>query len=51
MISHENYGYIKITSANANDFSYDFYITSVSPISGIKAGGTILTITGKNFSP
>lgn len=30
---------------------YDFAITSVSPKSGSYYGGTLLTITGTNFSP
>ena len=37
--------------ANANDFDYLFSITSVTPQTGSYYGGTLLTITGVNFSP
>jgi hypothetical protein len=33
----------------ANDFTYEVVIDSVSPISGSIGGGTLITITGKNF--
>lgn len=35
----------------ADLFSYSFTITSVTPNSGGFYGGTLLTITGTNFSP
>jgi len=44
MISHESYGFIKINSANANDFAYEFYIISISPTVGRKAGGTVINL-------
>ena len=36
-------------SANAK-FSYQIYVSSVSPVSGSMGGGYTLTITGKNFA-
>lgn len=33
------------------DFSYETALYSVSPNVGSKAGGTIITLKGKNFSP
>lgn len=35
----------------ANDFAYEVYITSITPNSGSIAGGTLITIIGKNFVP
>jgi len=41
-----------ITSVpNANIFNYQFTITSISPQTGSYNGGTLITITGTNFSP
>ncbi len=38
-------------SSSNNLFSYVFSISSVAPTSGSINGGTLLTITGTNFSP
>ncbi len=37
--------------STGDDFSYEVVITGVSPISGSIGGGTLITITGKNFVP
>lgn len=39
------------STAGADQFQYLFSITSISPNSGSYNGGTLLTITGTNFSP
>jgi hypothetical protein len=39
------------SAPGANLFSYSFTITSISPNTGSYNGGTLLTITGTNFSP
>lgn len=38
-------------TTNANRFRYLFNINSISPQTGSFYGGTLLTITGVNFSP
>jgi hypothetical protein len=38
-------------TADADAFQYLFSITSISPNTGSYNGGTLLTITGNNFSP
>lgn len=35
----------------ANDFVYEVLITGVSPNTGSIGGGTLITISGKNFVP
>jgi hypothetical protein len=40
-----------IASPGVDQFQYLFSITSVSPMSGSFNGGTLITITGTNFSP
>ena len=35
----------------ANDFSYLLEITDISPLEGSRFGGTLITITGNNFTP
>lgn len=35
----------------ANAFRYEFSVSSVTPNTGSYNGGTLLTITGNNFSP
>lgn len=40
-----------IATAGADQFQYLCSITSISPTSGSYYGGTLLTITGNNFSP
>jgi hypothetical protein len=37
--------------SNANSFVYETVITDVSPTNGSAYGGTLLTITGRNFVP
>lgn len=44
-------GYATVNPVTANDFTYEVVITSVSPLTGSYNGGTLLTITGKNFVP
>ncbi len=39
------------SSPTANDFVYEVVIDSVSPTTGSYEGGTLLTITGRNFVP
>jgi hypothetical protein len=36
---------------NANAFVYESVITNVSPATGSAYGGTLLTISGRNFVP
>jgi hypothetical protein len=35
--------------SNANSFVYESVITNVSPVTGSAYGGTLLTISGRNF--
>ena len=44
-------GYASVNPVTANDFTYEVVITSVSPLTGSYNGGTLLTITGRNFVP
>jgi hypothetical protein len=37
------------TPTTANDFTYEVVIDSISPTSGSIGGGTLITITGRNF--
>jgi hypothetical protein len=39
------------TTTTANDFTYEVVIDSISPTSGSIGGGTLITITGRNFVP
>lgn len=41
-------GYSESTPA---DFKYEITVASISPATGSKAGGTVLTIVGTNFAP
>ena len=50
-ISKNGIGSSGVISANVNVFKYELNVSSISPNVGSKAGGTILTITGVNFSP
>jgi hypothetical protein len=51
-VERDEYGFSKPASAVTDDeFSYQVTVTSVTPNSGSKAGGTVLTITGTNFAP
>ena len=38
------------SSANVADFEYKLVVSSISPNKGSREGGTLLTITGQNFS-
>src|SRR5690606_10179937 len=38
------------TNPTANHFAYQILVTSITPETGSKYGGTLLTITGENFS-
>ena len=51
VINKNGFGSSGVSSVGVNEFKYELNIDSISPISGSKAGGTILTIKGKNFSP
>ena len=44
-------GNVPPQSDTANDFVYELVIESISPTSGAYHGGTLITITGRNFSP
>ena len=50
IVARDGYGYSKPSVADGDKFTYGIYIDSISPINGSKEGGTILTITGENFS-
>jgi len=45
------YGRAIPATATTNDFKYIISISGISPTTGSIYGGTILTITGENFSP
>lgn len=47
----EGFGNAIAIPGTVNDFTYEVYITSISPSSGSIGGGTLITITGKNFVP
>jgi hypothetical protein len=47
----EGFGNAIAASETANSFAYEVRITGVSPGSGSIGGGTLITITGKNFVP
>ena len=47
----EGKGDIEPSDSSADDFVYELVIESISPSSGSYHGGTVLTITGRNFSP
>ena len=44
-------GYSKEGTTGSSLFSYTLAVTGISPSSGSIYGGTLITITGKNFSP
>lgn len=44
-------GFAVVTPVDANKFTYGIFVDSVSPATGSKFGGTIITIAGSNFSP
>lgn len=45
------YGKAVPTNSTTNDFSYKIEVSGVTPNTGSIAGGTVLTISGVNFSP
>jgi hypothetical protein len=47
----EGFGSAIPLPASGNDFAYEVVITGVSPSSGSIGGGTLITISGKNFVP
>lgn len=47
----EGFGNAIAIPRDVNDFTYEVYITSISPSTGSIGGGTLITITGKNFVP
>ena len=47
----DGFGTIPASPSTANDFTYELLVTDVSPVSGSYYGGTLVTITGVNFSP
>jgi len=49
-ITHETLGDALVTGT-VNKFEYKLSISSISPLTGSKNGGTLITITGTNFSP
>ena len=50
-INKKRFGSSGVSKVGVNNFKYEIIVNSISPTSGSKAGGTILTITGKNFCP
>ncbi len=50
-VTVDEHGDSQPANSGSDLFTYDFAITSVSPSSGSYFGGTLLTITGVNFSP
>lgn len=51
LVTREGLGDAIPNPVDANVFSYRISINSISPTTGSINGGTILTITGENFSP
>lgn len=51
VVSRIAYGNSKENTVGAATFTYEIGVTSISPLTGSINGGTILTITGNNFSP
>ena len=50
LITRIGFGYSKPSALNGDKFTYGIFIDSISPVNGSKEGGSILTITGANFS-
>ena len=44
-------GYAQVNPLDANAFTYGIFVDSIFPVTGSINGGTVLTITGSNFSP
>ena len=51
VVSIDGSGDVPASPTTANDFVYELVIDSVSPTTGGYNGGTLITITGRNFSP
>lgn len=51
VVQKEGSGYADVNPVGANAFTYGIWIDSISPATGSMNGGTIITISGKNFSP
>jgi hypothetical protein len=51
IVNRYNYGGSTEGTPNASQFTYEIVMTGVSPVTGSINGGTIITITGRNFSP
>ncbi len=49
-ITKTNFGVNSANPANASDFSFVITLSAVTPASGSLEGGSILTLTGTNFS-
>lgn len=47
----EGFGNAIPVNSTANDFVYETVIDSITPANGSYFGGTLLTITGRNFVP
>ncbi len=45
------FGFSDELSPGVANFNYEIVMTGVSPTSGSRSGGTVLTVTGRNFSP
>lgn len=50
-VAIDGQGDITPTDSAADDFVYELVIETISPTTGAYHGGTLLTITGRNFSP
>lgn len=50
-VIRNGYGVSTAASSTSNVFKYEIAITGVSPATGSVGGGTVLTISGRNFSP
>lgn len=50
-VSIDGVGDVDPVTATADDFVYELVVESVSPANVAYYGGTLLTITGRNFSP
>lgn len=51
LVQKAGLGYAQVNPVGANAFTYGIFVDSISPSTGSINGGTILTITGSNFSP
>lgn len=51
MVSIDGVGDISPVDAQVDDFTYELLVGGVSPTTVSYYGGTLVTITGTNFSP